>query len=141
MSRLQDQVAIVTGGGKGIGKAISQRFAKEGAKVAIWEADQSAGEETALEITNAGHHAHSFLCDISQEKSISAALSAVTSQMGNPQILVNNAGIANVGTATTTSIEDFDKVMEVNAKGMFLCLKHVLPTMQECKTGVILNLA
>ena len=141
MSRLQDQVAIVTGGGKGIGKAISQRFAKEGAKVAIWEADQSAGEETALEITNAGHHAHSFLCDITQEKSISAALSAVTSQMGNPQILVNNAGIANVGTATTTSIEDFDKVMEVNAKGMFLCLKHVLPTMQECKTGVILNLA
>jgi NAD(P)-dependent dehydrogenase (short-subunit alcohol dehydrogenase family) len=141
MSKLYNQVAIVTGGGKGIGKAISERFAKEGAKVAIWEADQSAAEETVQEIIKSGNSAQSFPCDITQEESILDALSSVSEQMGKPEILINNAGIANVGTATTTSVEDYDKVMEVNAKGMFLCLKHVLPIMQKEKSGVVLNLA
>ncbi|MDA7757914.1 SDR family oxidoreductase [Opitutales bacterium] len=141
MSKLHNQVAIVTGGGKGIGKAISTRFAKEGAKVAIWEADPAAGEATAKEITDSGHQAQAFLCDITAEESILTALTSVTRDMGKPEILINNAGIANVGTATTTSVEDFDKIMEVNAKGMFLCLKHVLPIMEGERSGVVLNLA
>ena len=141
MNKLQNQVSIVTGGGKGIGKAIAKRFAKEGAKVAIWEADATAGEETAGEISSEGLEAHSISCDITDEASIQSALNQVLERFGSPEILVNNAGIANVGTATTTSVEDFEKVMEVNAKGMFLCLRNIVPKMVDKKSGTILNLA
>ena len=141
MSKFKDNTAIVTGGGKGIGQAIARRFAEEGAKVAIWEADQIAGEETTQEILANGHEAHFLKCDITDEGSIQHALSGVLEKFGTPDILINNAGIANVGTATTTSVEDFDKVMEVNAKGMFLCLRNIIPVMMEKKSGVILNLA
>ena len=141
MSKFKDNTVIVTGGGKGIGQAIARRFAEEGAKVAIWEADELAGEETTQEILANGHEAHFLKCDITDEGSIQNALSGVSEKFGTPDILINNAGIANVGTATTTSVEDFDKVMEVNAKGMFLCLRNIVPTMMEKKSGVILNLA
>ena len=128
MNKLQNQVAIVTGGGKGIGKAIAKRFAAEDAKVAIWEADAIASEET-VEISSEGLEAHSISYDITDEGSIQSALNPVLERLGSPEILVNNAGIANVGTATTTSVEDFEKVMEVNAKGMFLYLQNIIPTM------------
>jgi NAD(P)-dependent dehydrogenase (short-subunit alcohol dehydrogenase family) len=141
MSKFENQTAIVTGGGKGIGQAIARRFAEEGAKVVIWEADEIAGEETTQEILAKGEEAHFFKCDITDEDSIQNALSEVREKFGPPDILINNAGIANVGTATTTSVEDFDKVMEVNAKGMFLCLRNIIPTMVEKKSGVIMNLA
>jgi NAD(P)-dependent dehydrogenase (short-subunit alcohol dehydrogenase family) len=141
MSKFENQTAIVTGGGKGIGQAIAKRFAKEGAQVAIWEADEIAGEETTQEILANGQAAHFFKCDVTDEQSIQNALSEVREKFGTPDILINNAGIANVGTATTTSVEDFDKVMEVNAKGMFLCLRNIIPTMVEKKSGVIMNLA
>lgn len=141
MSKLKNQVAIITGGGKGIGKAIAKRFAQEGAKVWIWEADANAGERTAVEISSDGLDAHSIFCDITDEKSILSALSDVFGAYGSPEIFVNNAGIANVGTASTTSVEDYEKVMEVNAKGMFLCLRNVIPKMVEKKSGTILNLA
>ena len=141
MSKFKNNTAIVTGGGKGIGQAIARRFAEEGAKVAIWEADEIAGEETTQEILAKGQEAHCFKCDITDEQSIQNALSGVSEKLGTPDILINNAGIANVGTATTTSVEDFDKVMEVNAKGMFLCLRNIIPVMVENKSGVIMNLA
>jgi NAD(P)-dependent dehydrogenase (short-subunit alcohol dehydrogenase family) len=141
MSNFNNQTVIITGGGKGIGQAIARRFARDGAKVAIWEADEIAGEETTQEILAKGQEAHCFKCDITDEKSIQNALSEGSEKFGTPDILINNAGIANVGTATTTSVEDFDKVMGVNAKGMFLCLKNVIPKMAEKKSGVILNLA
>ena len=141
MNNFKNQTVIITGGGKGIGQAIARRFAEEGARVAIWEADEIAGEETAKEIITKGQQANCFKCDITDEESIQNALSEVSEKFGIPDILINNAGIANVGTATTTSVEDFDKVMAVNAKGMFLCLKNVLPKMAEKKSGIILNLA
>tara|TARA_B100000035_G_scaffold193467_1_gene165133 strand:+ start:2775 stop:3554 length:780 start_codon:yes stop_codon:yes gene_type:complete len=141
MSKFKNQTAIVTGGGKGIGQAIAKRFANESAQVAIWDADEIAGEETVQDILTNGHAAHFFKCDITDEESIQNALSAVREKFGTPNILINNAGIANVGTATTTSVEDFDKVMEVNAKGMFLCLRNIIPVMVENKSGVIMNLA
>ena len=141
MNKFKEQIAIVTGGGKGIGQAIAKRFAGEGAKVAIWDADEIAGEETAREILAKGQKAHFCKCDITDEASVQGALSIISEKFGTPDILINNAGIANVGTATTTSVEDFDKVMAVNAKGMFLCLRNVLPQMVEKKFGVILNLA
>ena len=141
MSKLINQVAIVTGGGKGIGQAIATRFASEGAKVSIWDMDISAAEETVNQISQEGNQAHAFSCDITSEASVSLALSESVQTLGKPTMLVNNAGIANVGKVTTTSVEDFDQVMKVNAKGMFLCLRQVIPLMEENKNGVILNLA
>jgi len=141
MNRLTEKTAIVTGGGKGIGQAIARRFAEEGARVAIWERDEEAGESTGSEITKEGGSALQVACDVTDAGSIASALEQTTVQLGPPGILVNNAGIAHVGTATNTSTEDFDRIMEVNAKGTFLCLQAVLPAMTENGGGAILNLA
>ena len=109
MNKLNDQIAIVTGGGKGIGRAISIRFASEGAKVAIWEKDPDAKEQTTNEIGHKGGKAVSIECEISDKISVSNALKKTINELGKPTHLVNNAGIAHVGTATTTSEEDFDR--------------------------------
>jgi len=141
MNKLDDKIAIVTGGGKGIGRAISLRFANEGAKVAIWEKDLDAAEETSKQINDSGRTAVSIECEISDKNSVSNALKETIDALGNPTHLINNAGIAHVGTATTTTEEDFDRVMSVNTKGLFLCLQAVLPVLVDNGGGVILNLA
>ena len=136
MTRLSEKTAIVTGGGKGIGQAIAHRFAKEGARVAIWEQDEEAGKATADKIAQEGGSAIQVACDVTNPDSINSALRQTSEELSAPSILVNNAGIAHVGTATNTSEEDFDRIMKVNAKGAFLCLQAVLPVM-----GAVLNLA
>ena len=141
MNKLDDKVAIVTGGGKGIGRAISLRFASEGAKVAIWEKDLDAAEETSKQISESGGMAIPIECEISDKNSVSNGLKETIDALGKPTHLVNNAGIAHVGTATTTTEEDFDRVMNVNTKGLFLCLQAVLPMLVKNGGGVILNLA
>ena len=141
MNKLDDKVAIVTGGGKGIGRAISLRFASEGAKVAIWEKDLDAAVETSKQISDSGGMAISIECEISDQNSVSNALKETIDALGKPTHLVNNAGIAHVGTATTTTEEDFDRVMNVNTKGLFLCLQAVIPVLVDNGGGVILNLA
>ena len=141
MNKLDDKIAIVTGGGKGIGRAISLRFANEGAKVAIWEKDLDAAEETSKQINDSGGMAISIECEISDKNSVSNALKETIDALGNPTHLINNAGIAHVGTATTTTEGDFDRVMSVNTKGLFLCLQAVLPVLVDNGGGVILNLA
>lgn len=141
MNKLDDKVAIVTGGGKGIGRAISLRFASEGAKVAIWEKDLDAAVETSKQISDSGGMAVSIECEISDQNSVSNALKETIDALGKPTHLVNNAGIAHVGTATTTTEEDFDRVMNVNTKGLFLCLQAVIPVLVDNGGGVILNLA
>ena len=141
MTRLSEKTAIVTGGGKGIGQAIALRFAKEGAQVAIWEQDEEAGKATADKIAQNGGSAIQVACDVTSQDSIATALKKTTEGLSDPSILVNNAGIAHVGTATNTSEEDFDRIMKVNAKGAFLCLQAVLPVMGENGGGAVLNLA
>ena len=141
MNKLDDKIAIVTGGGKGIGRAISLRFASEGAKVAIWEKDLDAAEETSKQISESGGMSIRIECEISDKNSVSNALKETIDGLGKPTHLVNNAGIAHVGTATTTTEEDFDRVMNVNTKGLFLCLQAVLPVLVDNGGGVILNLA
>ena len=141
MNKLDDKVAIVTGGGKGIGRAISLRFASEGAKVAIWEKDVDAAVETSKQISDSSGMAVSIECEISDQSSVLNALKETIDAFGKPTHLVNNAGIAHVGTATTTTEEDFDRVMNVNTKGLFLCLQAVIPVLVDNGGGVILNLA
>ena len=141
MNKLDDKIAIVTGGGKGIGRAISLRFASEGAKVAIWEKDLDAAEETSKQISESGGMSIPIECEISNKNSVSNALKETIDALGKPTHLINNAGIAHVGKATTTTEEDFDRVMNVNTKGLFLCLQAVLPALVDNGGGVILNLA
>ncbi len=141
MKKLQNKVAIITGGGKGIGRAIALRFAREGASLAIWEKDREAGEKVAEEITSLGGQAVLNQCDITNSKNVESALGKTIEKIGTPTHLINNAGIAHVGSATNTSEEDFDRVMEVNTKGNFLCINKIIPIMIDNGGGVILNMA
>lgn len=141
MSQLHQKTAIVTGGGSGIGRAISETFANAGAAVAIFDLDEAAATETVAAIAAAGGKAAFFRCDVSDSASVKTAVEGAVSAFGKPGILVNNAGIANIGTATNTSESDFDRVMRVNVKGVYLCLQSVIPLMIEAGGGVVLNMS
>ena len=139
--RLQGKTAVVTGGGKGIGQAIAKRFAVEGAKVAVWEQDEDAAAKTVTAINEAGGTAQAFGCDVSDQVGIQATADATVSSLGDISILVNNAGIAHIGNVENTSEEDFDRILSVNAKGVYNCLHILLPHMVETGGGAVLNLA
>jgi 2-keto-3-deoxy-L-fuconate dehydrogenase len=133
---LSGKKAIVTGGGSGIGQAVAEALAANGASVFIFEFNTAAGESVVESITKAGGAAECIQCDVADGQSVSAAFD----QIGRLDILVNNAGIAHVGNVETTTEEDFDRVYQVNVKGVFNCLKAGVPLMKE-KGGAILNLA
>lgn len=138
---LENRVAIVTGGGSGIGQAIVETFAAAGAKVAIWDLDTKAAENTVDQVISKGGEALYCHCDVSSTDSVSEALQKTEESLGSPNILVNNAGIAHIGTAITTPEEDFDRILRVNVKGVYLCLQAVLPKMLTAGGGVILNMS
>lgn len=136
MFSLQNKVAVVTGGGSGIGKAISLLFAKQGAKVHIIELNVDAAKQSEEEISVFGEViAHA--CDVSKQSEVLATFQKI----GKIDILINNAGIAHVGKADTTEEADFDRVFEVNVKGAYNCLYAVLPIMKTNGGGAILNTA
>ena len=139
--RFTSRTAIVTGGGKGIGQAIVERLAAEGAKVAVWELDEEAGTDAVQAVTEAGGEARAFACDVSDQASAQIAAQATVEALGPVSVLVNNAGIAHVGTVEQTEEADFDRVLSVNAKGVYNCLRAVLPSMVESGGGAVLNLA
>jgi 3-oxoacyl-[acyl-carrier protein] reductase len=138
---LQDQVALITGGARGIGKAIALRLAAEGAKIGIVDwADN--GEETAREIEQESGRATTFFkADISKEADVKAAVAAVELALGPVDILVNNAGITRDGLALTMSEADWDAVLSVNLKGAFLMSKAVLRGMIKRRRGSIVNIS
>jgi len=137
MSKLANKTAIVTGGGSGIGRAISENFAAAGANVAIFDLSAEAASDVVSAIAAAGGKAEFYECDVSNPDSVAAAVG----KLETVDILVNNAGIANIGTATTTSEDDFDRVMNVNVKGVYLCLQAALPKMVKGGGGVVLNMS
>jgi NAD(P)-dependent dehydrogenase (short-subunit alcohol dehydrogenase family) len=141
MSQLSGKIGIVTGGGSGIGRAISESLASAGASIVIFDLDESAADETVSAIKSRDGKAIFAKCDVSSADAVAEALRVCQSAFGPPNILVNNAGIANIGTATTTSEEDFDRVMKVNVKGVYVCLHHILPAMIENGGGVVLNMS
>src|ERR1700749_782970 len=137
MFKLTNKSTIITGGGSGIGKAMSLLFAKQGATVHIIELNKEAAEETVGEIKAAGGQAVAHRCDVSNQQQVIETFKAI----GKIDILVNNAGIAHVGRADNTSEADFDRIYNVNVKGVYNCLYAAIPTMKENKGGVILNTA
>ena len=138
---LEDRVALVTGAGRGIGRAIALRLAEEGAKVAVVDWADS-GADAAREIEEAsGRSTTFFKGDISNEGDTKAAVAAVEEALGPVDILVNNAGITRDGLALTMSEEDWDAVLAVNLKGAFLMSKAVLRGMIKRRRGSIVSIS
>lgn len=142
MKRVQDKVAIVTGGAVGIGRAICLTLAKEGAKVAVTDLQDEAGRKVVEEITEAGGTAEYWHLDVSGEPEVKKVFAKILDRFGSIDVLVNNAGISGT-TKPTHEIteEEWDQVMTVNVKGVFLCTKHALSVMRETGGGSIINLS
>lgn len=140
MFSLKNKTAIVTGGGSGIGKAIAKLFAKQGAVVYILDFDESGAVQTATEIIAEGGKAIAIKCDVSNQSQTKQIAENINADTGSIDILVNNAGVAHVGTVETTNEDDFNRLLNVNVKGVYNCMQSVIPFMKE-KGGVILNTA
>lgn len=137
---LKNKVALVTGGGSGIGKAISVTFAKQGAKVHILDFNLEAANETVEEIKAFGEVAEAHKCDVSNQNNVNAIVEAITKNDAI-NILINNAGIAHVGNIEAVEEADLDRLYNVNIKGVYNCIKACLPALKKTGNGVILNLA
>lgn len=137
---LKNKVAIITGGGSGIGKAISLTFAKQGAKVHILDFNTEGANETVSEIVALNQQAESHLCDVSNQENVSEVIRKITSTEVI-DILVNNAGIAHIGNIEAVEETDLDRLYNVNIKGVYNCIKASLSSLKQHGGGVILNLA
>jgi 2-dehydro-3-deoxy-L-rhamnonate dehydrogenase (NAD+) len=136
---LNGRTAVVTGGAQGFGRAITERFVESGAKVAIWDFDQSLAEKTAKEIGNA---VSAFKVDVSDLAMVETTRDATLKAFSKIDILVNNAGIAGVNkTVWDTDLDEWRKVMRINLDGPFICCKALVPTMIAAKYGRIVNIA
>jgi 2-keto-3-deoxy-L-fuconate dehydrogenase len=140
MFSLEGKTAIVTGGASGIGLAISWLFARQGAKVHIFELNDDLAREECHNIVASGYMAKAHSINITEQQKVKEEVSSIAAG-SHIDILVNNAGIAHVGTADSTSEEDFDRVMQVNVKGTYNCLHACLPFMKEQGYGTIVNMA
>jgi len=138
---LQNKVAIITGGGSGIGKAIAERFALQGAMVFIIELNSSAADETVRSITANKGKAKAFACNVSNQREVLDVFQSVINQSGRIDILVNSAGIASVAKLETTTEADFEKLFQVNVKGTYNCMYAAIAQMKKQQKGVILNLS
>ena len=137
MFSLQNKKAVVTGGGSGIGKAISVLFARQGAEVHIIELSEENAAGTVQEIIAAGGKAVAHSCNVANQQDVVKTFKNI----GPHNILVNNAGIAHIGKADTTSEADFDRVINVNVKGVYNSIFAAIPKMKEAGNGVIINMA
>ena len=139
--RLEGKVALITGGAKGQGAAEAKLFAKEGAKVVITDILDDEGKKTEAEITELGGDCLYVHQDVTDSKDWEIVVSKTVEHYGKIDILLNNAGIAVWGTNDDTSEEIWDSVMDVNAKGVFLGTKYVIPEMKKNGSGSIINVS
>lgn len=138
--RLKDKVAIITGAGCGIGRTTARTFAREGAKVVVAEIDEQAGGKVVKEITEQGGQASFARVDVSDARQVDSLVSNTLSEYGRIDILVNNAGIVADARLVKMTIEQWQRVIDVNLKGVFLCGQAVARVMETQETGgVILN--
>ena len=136
---LEGRTAVVTGGAQGFGKAITERFAASGARVAIWDRDLALAERTAAEL---GERVTAIVCDVTEPAKVAEARDATVSRLGRIDILVNNAGIAGANAKTwETDVEEWRKVMRINLDGPFICSRAVVPLMIAQGYGRIVNIA
>lgn len=138
---LKDKVSIITGGGSGIGKAIAQVFGEQGSKVCILELNIATAQETAKSILEIQGHARAYQCNVSNQQEVKATVDSIVKEFGRVDILVNCAGIAHIGKLENTNEADFDRLFNVNVKGVYNAMQAVIHYMKNQKRGVILNLA
>ena len=146
--RLENKVAIITGGANGIGKAVVDRFAAQGAKVAIWDVDDDSGKQLQEDLNSQGRNTFYQHVDVSNPQEVNDAVSAVVEKWSQIDVLVNNAGILRDGqlvkfkdgeVVKQMTDEMFDLVININLKGVFNCTRAVAPTMIAQKSGAIIS--
>ncbi len=141
MFELKDKVAVITGAGSGIGRAIALKFGQQGALVCAIDRDSNGADSIVKEIKNAGGKGEAFVVDVSRQSEVKSAIEEIKSKFFKIDILVNSAGIAHIGKVENTSEADFEKVFSVNVKGTYNAIHSTIPFMKENKSGVILNIA
>ena len=139
--RLQNKVALISGGAKGMGAVEAKLFAKEGAKVVIGDVLETEGKQIEAEINETGGECLFVPLDVTDENQWNTAVAATLGRFGKLDILINNAGIFRSGTVEETSSAEWDQVMDINAKGVFLGAKAAIPAMREAGGGSIINLS
>lgn len=137
MFRLDQKTAVVTGAGSGIGKAVALLFARQGAVVHLLDLNEPALQEVAQQVTAAGGKAVVRQADVTNRD----AIHELFRDIGKTDILVNSAGVSHIGKVEDTSVEDFDRLYNVNVKGVYLCMQAAVLQMKSNGGGVILNLA
>lgn len=137
MFQLNKKIAVVTGGGSGIGKAVALLFAKQGAVVHVIDLNEKGCESTLQEINQAGVNAFMHVCDVTVQEKVQE----VFNKIGRVDILVNSAGVSHIGNIENTTLADFDRIYNINVKGVYNCLQAAVLIMKKNKSGVILNLA
>lgn len=139
--RLKDKITLITGSGSGIGKSSALLFAKEGATVIVNDVQEDRGRETVDEIRAAGGQAAFIHADVTDPQSAKAMADEAIRLFGRIDVLFNNAGVSGVGMLHEVEPEDWDRVIAVNVRGVFLSSKYVLPYMMERKKGNIINMS
>lgn len=139
MSELKGKTVFITGGGGGIGKAIAVAFANEGAKIVVADIKKEFAMQIVKMLHEQGADAFEVVVDVTDYKSVQSALKEVMEKYGSLDVAVNNAGVIHIGGIDEISPDDWDKVMNVNAKGVFICTKAELEIMKTQKSGVIIN--
>ena len=143
MFRLDHKIALVTGSGSGIGREIALLYARQGAYVVIADIQLAAAERVVNEITAQDGRAQAVQLDVADEAQVQAVFARVVQEHGRLDILVNNAGVSHVGNILETSLDDWERVMSVNARGVFLCAREAVRQMvaRQPQGGVLVNIA
>jgi NAD(P)-dependent dehydrogenase (short-subunit alcohol dehydrogenase family) len=143
MFRLDNKLSLVTGGGSGIGREIALLYARQGSKVVVADIQLEPAESVVSEIRAQGGSGQAIQMDVSSEEQVQRVFEKLIQENGRLDILVNNAGISHVGNILETSLDDWERIMAVNARGVFLCSKYAVKHMveQQPQGGILVNMA
>lgn len=141
MGKLDRRIAVVTGGATGLGKAIALLYASEGADVAIIDKNAEGAARTAAAIAAQGRRSLAVGADVGDEQAVDKAFARILAELGDPHILVNNAGIATVSLLEEMPTAMWDEMLRINLKSVFLCTRAVLPAMKRNRYGRIINIS
>ena len=137
----ENKVAIVTGGGAGMGQAHAELFASRGATVVVQDIAGERAKEIAARIVKSGGKAHALVCDVADTEALTEALKQIVTELGRVDILVNNAGIGGEPVIEDTTEEHFDRMFAVHVRGSFFATKAVVPVMKQQRSGKIINIS